>query len=270
MSVAMQEIGCARRRVVVTGIGGVTPLGKTMPESFGNLVANETGIAPFQKYNKVIPFTNITYAGQVPGFDPSIDLHDIVSRKELLKLSLTVLYALMASWEALQDAGILNAENKVDENKADPTRFGTRIGTGYGGAYHSAVVYKKLNSGSFPGPNDMFQSFIERVSTVPSMKFGLKGPLETTSAACATGGYAITGGVDAIVRDKADLMLVGGAEAPLNEIGISLFENSRALSSNPDYRTASRPLDVKRSGFVIAEGAIPSNVRVLMVVDQSV
>ncbi|MDO8504075.1 MAG: beta-ketoacyl-[acyl-carrier-protein] synthase family protein [bacterium] len=244
-----KEVEGSPRRIVVTGMGMVTPLGLNVEESWRKLIAGESGISPFE-----LPVgLKIKVAGSIKNFDPEKLLRGLVDARDLRRISRPAQLALVASFEALQNAGLLNDDGVVDPKIA--IRFGTQVGTGIGGAYEIAMVREKVLNGRRISPFDTLRIELERVATVVSMKFGLKGPIETPTAACATGNIAIVGGWKEIRLGEADLMLCGGVESSLNEVTISLFDSMGAMSRNENPQSASRPFDKKRDGFVMGEGA---------------
>lgn len=239
-----------RRRVVVTGIGMVTPLGLNTKDSWDGFVNGKSGISEVD-----FPYTKVKVAGLIHGFDPNKALAGIVERKEIgRRTSRPIELATAAAHEALNDAGLLTESNEIIPG-VDRTRVGVKIGTGIGGANLIAKISETLKSGKRISPFDVLKVLIERVSTVVSMKFGLQGPNETPSAACATGNAALIDGWKDVFLNDADAMAVGGVESSVDENVLSLFEAVGALTLETDPNKASRPLDKKRSGFVMSEAA---------------
>ncbi|OGH13885.1 MAG: hypothetical protein A2860_04060 [Candidatus Levybacteria bacterium RIFCSPHIGHO2_01_FULL_37_33] len=238
-----------KTRIVVTGMGAITPLGLNVADFWKNLIAGKSGLS-----NIELPYTKIKVAGIIPDFKPEVSLSGLVPLKDIKRLSRPVQFSIAAAFEALLDAGLLNELRKISE-KIDLTRFGTSIGTGIGGIVDILDVKTKLDRGEDVKPSDLFRSEPERVATAVSMIFGLKGPLQAPTAACATGNIAAANGFNEIRLGNADLMVVGGSEACLHGVTLSLFESANALSLKPDPNEASRPFDKARSGFVMSEGA---------------
>lgn len=236
------------RKVVITGMGAVTPLGIGVEQTWNRLVNGESGISSVS-----FPLIRASVAGVIKDFDPVQILDGLITEKDLDRMSLASLYSLVASREALQHAGLIDSNLQIFSH-IDKERFGVRIGTGYGGAHSLIQVQEGLNEGKRTRPTAILKTAPERISTIPSMIFGLKGPNSTPSAACATGNVAIVGGYQQILLNDADIMLVGGTEGALNQVGMSLFDAS-TLSKEQDPSKASRPFDEKRDGFVFSEGA---------------
>jgi len=238
------------RRVVVTGMGTVNPLGLSVPDFWKNLIAGRSGLS-----NIELPFTNVKVAGIVRDFKPEVVLSGLVPLKHLKRLSRPVQFAVAAVKEALLQAGLLDEFRKISE-KIDLTRFGTIIGTGIGGAVDIIDAKDKLDRGEEDvKPSDLFRSEPERVATAVSMIFGLKGPVQAPAAACASGNVAATNGFNEIYLGNADIMVVGGSESCIHGVTLALFESATALSLQTDPRKASRPFDNARSGFVMSQGA---------------
>lgn len=239
----------AATRVVITGMGVITPLGLNVPDFWKNLVAGRSGISSVE-----FPYTSVKVAGVVHDFNPEVSLSGLVHQKNIKKLSRPVQFAIAAAYEAFLDGGLLDEQKHMLEN-VDLTRFGTVIGTGIGGAVSIIESDEKLAQGQSVKPSDLFRSEPERVASAVSMTFGLKGSLEAPSAACATGNIAASNGLKEILLGNADLMVVGGSEACLHGVTLSLFESAHALSLQTDPVTASKPFNKKRDGFVMSEGA---------------
>lgn len=243
-----------RQRVVVTGIGMVTPLGLNTKESWNGFINGKSGIS---EIDPPLPYTQVKVAGLIHDFDPNTALAGIVERKEIgRRTSRPIELAIAASHEALKDARLLKEDTNEIVPEVDRTRIGVKIGTGIGGANLIAKISETLKSGKRISPFEVLKVEIERVSTVVSMKFGLQGPNETPSAACATGNLALIGGYKDIFLGDADGMVVGGTESSVDENILSLFEAIKALTLETDPKKASRPFDKKRSGFVMSEAAV--------------
>lgn len=236
-----------QRRIVVTGIGMVTPLGLDVNTTWENLKAGKSGITPIES-----KLTLIKVAGQVKDFDPASS--GVISTKELLRISRSSQMSVVAAFEALTNAGLLGQDKKLLPS-INSELIGVKIGTGIGGATEIPEVSEKLKSGRRVSSLDSLRVEPERVASVVSMKFGLRGPLAAPTAACATGNIAITWGYQDIFSGEADIMVVGGVESMFNnEVTRALYDASRALSRDEDER-ASRPFHKTRNGFVMSEGA---------------
>jgi 3-oxoacyl-[acyl-carrier-protein] synthase II len=239
----------SKRRVVVTGLGLISPLGLNVEDSWKRLIAGETGIVSID-----LPYVkNIKMAGIVKNFNPEIALNGFVTnfKKDLKKISRAVQFSTAAAIEASRDAGLFDAENKL---KVDSNNIGVRIGTGIGGATYIAEVAEKLKRGGECSPFDILQILLDRVSSIPSMRLGLKGPVAVTSAACATGQISMIDGYRIIFAGDADLMLVGGAESTIEFTTINMFDSPRALSRDLDPINTRGPFDKKSTGFKVGEG----------------
>lgn len=237
------------RRVVVTGVGAVTPLGLSAPETWQNIKLGNSGISSVD-----IPHSQIKVAGLVHNFNAAEALYGILSKKELMRVGRVAQMSTAAAYEALQDAALLDEDNKLHSD-FDPTRIGTRIGTGMGGGSEIPGIDTKIEQDKRISALSILRILPERVASVPSMTFNLQGPLETPAAACATGNSAIIGGVQQIQLGRADRMVVGGVEAYVDRTGLGIFQAIHALSRQTDPSIASRPFDKGRDGFVMAEGA---------------
>jgi len=237
------------RRIVVTGMGMISPLGLDVKTSWQRLIAGETGIVPID-----LPFVkNIKVAGEIgKKFDPNILLEGFVLPKDLRRISTPARFALAAAIEACREARLLDGKKLKDE--IDPNKAGVGIGTGIGGGYNISEISERIKRGEECSPFDILNLLPDRIASVVAIKLGLKGPLAMPAAACATGNLAITFGYDMIKR-KADIMIVGGAEATIEHVGLNTFDGAKALSRETDPRKASRPFDKNRTGFVMSEGA---------------
>lgn len=233
------------RRVVVTGIGMVTPLGLTARESWEACVKGCSGIATITKMNTDSYPTKI--AGEVKGFDGK----KYMDPKDVGRYDIVFQYSWAATREAVQDAKlIISAENAE--------RVGIVIGSGIGGLKN---IYETGNVVVTEGPRRVSPFFvpgsiINSCSGYAAIQLGAKGPNYGVVSACATGNHAIADGFHIIRRDEADIMIVGGSEAPITPLGLAGFSAPRALSRRNDEPTkASRPFDKGRDGFVLGEGA---------------
>jgi 3-oxoacyl-[acyl-carrier-protein] synthase II len=234
-----------RRRVVVTGVGVVSPLGLDAPSTWSALVAGKSGIGPITKFD-VSAFT-CRIGGEVRGFDPA----NYIDRKEIKKMDSFIHFAIAASKEAMADSGL-----KVDAENDE--RVGVYIGSGIGGMplfeeTHRAYLDKgprKISPFFIPG------MIINLAAGHVSIMFGAKGPNLACATACATGNHAIGEAMRLIREDYADAMIAGGTDATIVPLAVGGFCAMKALSTrNDDPERASRPFDAGRDGFVIGEGA---------------
>ncbi|MCI0706065.1 MAG: beta-ketoacyl-ACP synthase II [Ignavibacteriae bacterium] len=235
-----------KRRVVVTGMGVITPLGMTLEEFWNNLLAGKSGAVPISYFD--VSNYDTKFACEVKGFDPL----KYMDRKLAQRCDPFTQYALAAAEIAIKDAG-LNLE------KEDRDRIGVVVGSGIGGM---ATYHKQQETiWETKGPHRISPFFIPMMiaDIAPgriSMRHGLKGPNYSTTSACATSSHAIGDAVMLIQRGDANIMLTGGAEAAVTPMGIGGFNAMKALSTRNDApEKASRPFDKKRDGFVMGEGA---------------
>jgi 3-oxoacyl-[acyl-carrier-protein] synthase II len=236
----------SRRRVVVTGMGVITPLGNTVQEYWDGLLKGKSGAGPITYFDASDYDTR--FAAQVKGFEPT----EYMDRKLVQRSDLFTQYALAASEQALADAGLV-LENTNRE------MVGVIVGSGIGGMW----TYHKQQETLFEtkGPHRISPFFIPMMiaDIAPgriSMRYGLKGPNYSTTSACATSSHAIGDAFMLIQRGDADVMVTGGAEAAITPMGIGGFNAMRALSTrNDNPEAASRPFDKNRDGFVMGEGA---------------
>jgi 3-oxoacyl-[acyl-carrier-protein] synthase II len=236
----------SRRRVVVTGIGAVTPLGHDVATYWQGLLAGRSGIALLTLF-ETTQF-GVRFGGEVKEFDAAKLLGDAKLSKRVDRFGQ---FALVASNEAVRDSGI-------DFSKEDPFRCGVIIGSGIGGLATLEEGIQDLERG---GPRKMSPFVVPKMianaaSGNVSIRFGLCGPNTAVSTACASAGHAIADAVRAIRCEEADVMISGGAEAAITPTGLGGFIQARALSTrNDDPPRASRPFDRDRDGFVLSEGA---------------
>jgi 3-oxoacyl-[acyl-carrier-protein] synthase II len=235
----------ARSRVVVTGLGAVTPLGNSVPEYWAAVCEGRSGIGPITQFDASRLDTRI--AGEVKAFDPS----RYFEKKDVKKMDRFIHLAVAAGIEAAEDA-------KVDFAQVDPTRAGCLIGSGIGGI-QTIIEWHKVLLERGPGRISPFfvPSLIANMASGQlSIRYRLKGPNSAVTTACATGNHAIGDAFKVIQRNDADLMLAGGSEAILIELCLAGFSNMKALSTrNDEPARASRPFDADRDGFVPGEGA---------------
>lgn len=233
------------RRVVVTGMGAVTPIGLTVKEFWTNALAGKSGIANITYFDTTAYDTK--FAGQLKGFDP----HNYMDRKLAQRVDQYTQYALAAAEEAIKDSGV----NLESENKE---RIGVVFGSGIGG--FKTFQTQTTNMVEAKGPSRISPFFIPMM--IPdiaagriSIKYGLKGPNYATVSACATASHAIGDSLMLIQRGVVDMMVCGGSEAGICEMGIGGFNALKALSTRNDApEKASRPFDKDRDGFVMGEG----------------
>jgi 3-oxoacyl-[acyl-carrier-protein] synthase II len=241
------------RRVVVTGLGAVTPLGNTVEEFWAGLSQGRSGIGPITKFDAFIQDERGAFryptriAGEVRNFDPL----KYVDKKEARRLDPYLQYAVASAVMAVEDAAL-------DVQKVDGTRFGVLIGSGIGGI---GTLIEGEHVLMEKGP-DRVSPFIipmlivNMASGLVSMRFGAKGPNSSVVTACATGNHAIGDAGRVIARGEADVMIAGGAEAIIVPLTIAGFAAMKAMSTrNDEPAKASRPFDAGRDGFVCSEGA---------------
>jgi 3-oxoacyl-[acyl-carrier-protein] synthase II len=233
------------RRVVVTGLGALTPIGNTADEFWSALLQGRSGVGPITKFDATDYPTRI--AAEIKSFDPLA----FVDKKDARRLDPFLQYAMACAVMAVQDAA-LNTE------KVDGSRFGVLIGSGIGGITTLLDTHKTLLD---KGPDRVSPFFIPMMivnmaSGLVSMRFGAKGPNSAVVTACATGNHAIGDSFKIIQRGDADLMIAGGSEAIVIPLTIAGFCAMKAMSTrNDEPAKAMRPFDANRDGFVCGEGA---------------
>jgi len=233
------------RRVVVTGLGALSPIGNTADELWSSLLQGRSGVGPITKFDTEGYPTRI--AGEVRDFDPL----NFVDKKDARRLDPYLQYAVAASALAVQDAAL-------DTGKVDSSRFGVLIGSGIGGITTLLDSHRNLLE---KGPDRVSPFFIPMLiinmaSGLVSMRFGAKGPNSSVVTACATGNHAIGDSFKIMQRGDADVMIAGGAEAIIVPLTIAGFCAMKAMSTRNDEPTkAMRPFDATRDGFVCGEGA---------------
>src|ERR1044072_704637 len=241
------------RRVVVTGLGLVTPLGGNVETTWKNILASKSGAGPITKFDasdqKCRVACEVKPAEHEYGFDPSRRVDHKIQRQ----VDPFIVYGLDAAGQAIEDAGLLDMPEDMR------LRAGCSIGSGIGGLpgieSESLVLHEKG-----PGrvsPHFVHGRLINLISGQVSIKYGLMGPNHAVVTACSTGAHSIGDAARMIAMDDADVMLAGGAEATICPIGIAGFAQARALSTdfNDEPEKASRPYDKRRDGFVMGEGA---------------
>jgi 3-oxoacyl-[acyl-carrier-protein] synthase II len=235
-----------QKRVVVTGLGAITPLGNTIKEFWNNLVEGRSGAAPITKFDTTKFKTK--FACEVKNYDPL----NYFEKAAVRKMDPFAQYALVTSDEALRDSGL-------DLEAIDKTRVGVIWGSGNGGFYtFQQEIMDYARGDGTPRINPYFipKVIVDIASGWISIKYGFMGLNFTTVSACATSTTAIIDAMNYIRWGKADIIVTGGSEAAVNEAGIGGFGAMKALSTrNDDPSTASRPFDVDRDGFVMGEGA---------------
>jgi len=234
-----------KRRVVVTGLGVVSPVGIGVKASWSDLIAGKSGISRITKFDPSAFSSQI--AGEVKGFDVS----QFLPAKEARRMDSFIQYGMAAGIEAFKDSGIVVTEENAE-------RIGVSIGSGIGGLQlieETDAVYQESGPRKI-GPFFIPGTIINMISGNLSIMYGLKGPNVAIVTACTTGTHSIGDAARMIEYGDADVMIAGGAEAPITRLAVGGFAAARALSTrNDDPATASRPWDKDRDGFVIGEGA---------------
>lgn len=234
------------KRVVVTGIGALTPIGNTAPEFWRNLLAGVSGAGPITRFDTSKFRTR--FACEVKNFDP----YQFIDKKEVKRIDRFTQYALVSSDEAIRDAGLDIAAINKD-------CVGVIWGSGVGGldVFHEEIIAFAKGDGT-PRFNPFYvpKMIIDIAAGLISMRWGYRGPNYATVAACATSNVAMIDAFNLIRLNKASVFVTGGSEAPVSPGGVGGFNAMRALSERNDSpETASRPFDKDRDGFVIGEGA---------------
>ena len=232
------------RRVVITGVGALSPVGNSVPDIWEALLAGKSGIAPITFFDTSNLAVGI--AGEVKGFDPEA----YIDPKDARHMDRSVHFALAATKEAMADARL-----EITEDIAD--RAGIVFGTG-GGGMGSLIDQQHVmeERGVRRVSPHLIPNFLPDASSgYVAIATGARGPNMAVVSACATGGHAIGEAMETIRRDDADIMIAGGTESSLHPIIMAGFINMRALADDPDPRRASKPFDARRSGFVLSEGS---------------
>ena len=235
-----------KRRVVVTGLGAITPIGIGVEEFWQGLIVGKNGVEPITKFDASNFDTK--FAAEVKGFQPE----NYIDKKTLRRLDPFTQFAITTADMAFKDAGII-------PDKVDKERFGVIYGSGIGGMVtlekQHWIYFEEKNPHKI-SPFFVTMMISDMAAGQISIKFGLKGPNYATTSACATASHAIADAFVLIQRGSADLMMCGGSEAAITEMSIGGFNAMRALSTwNDRYAEASRPFDKERNGFVMGEGA---------------
>ena len=236
------------KRVVITGIGTINPLGNNVGEYFRNLDRGVSGARMIDRLDTT--FFKTKFACEIPDFDPA-RFPDAIDRKEARHTDPFTQYAMIAAAEAVRDS-------RLDLDATDLSRIGVVVGSGVGGINSYTEEIQEF----FESENPRFSPFLipKFITNIASghiaIKYGFRGPNFGVSSACATSAHAILTAASQIQLGRADIMVSGGTEAPISIPGIGGFNAARALSTNnEEYLTASRPFDATRDGFVMGEGA---------------
>jgi 3-oxoacyl-[acyl-carrier-protein] synthase II len=235
----------SRRRVVVTGLGIVCPVGNNVKDAWSNILAGKSGIA------RISRFDPSPFASQIAGEVKNFDVGSVLSPKEARRVDTFIHYGVAAAVEAIKDSGL-------EANPKDAERIGINVGSGIGGLPLIEETHKLLLES---GPRKISPFFIpgaiiNMISGNLSIMYGYKGPCLAMVTACTTANHCIGDSARLIEYGDADVMVAGGAEACISPLGLGGFSAARALSTrNDDPATASRPWDTGRDGFVLGEGA---------------
>ena len=235
-----------RRRVVITGLGVVSPVGNTVAEAWQNILAGRSGIA------QVTKFDTSTFPVHIAGEVRNFDITSYISAKDARRMDHFIHFGMAAGIQAVRDAGL------DQDNAADLERVGVSIGSGIGGLPLIEGTKDEYNAGGLRKVSPFFVpgSIINMISGNLSIMYGFKGPNIALVTACSTGTHSIGDAARIIEYGDADVMVAGGAESTVSPLGMGGFCAARALSTrNEDPATASRPWDRDRDGFVLGEGA---------------
>ena len=238
-----------RRRVVITGLGLISPVGNSVSEGWANLVAGRSGINSITRFDASA--MSCRFAGEVKGFN----VEDYIPGKEARHMDTFIHYGMAAAIQAVQDAGLPTGE-ALTEDQAE--RIGCLVGSGIGGLpmIEATQIEYAARGARRISPFFVPASIINMISGHISIRFGFTGPNLSIVTACTTGLHAIGMAGRLIAHGDADVMVAGGAESTVSPLGIGGFAAARALSTrNDDPQTASRPWDKDRDGFVLGEGA---------------
>ncbi|WP_318505092.1 beta-ketoacyl-ACP synthase II [Bacillus sp. T3] len=233
-----------KRRVVVTGVGAVTPLGNDVETTWKNLIAGVSGVGPLTRLNAD------EYPAKVAAELKDFNIESYIEKKDARKMDRFTHYAIAAATMAVKDAALeINDENAP--------RVGVWIGSGIGGMETFENQFETFLNRGYKRVSPFFVPMIipDMAAGQVSIMLGAKGINSCTVTACATGTNSIGDAFKVIQRGDADVMVTGGAEAPITRMSVAGFCANTALSTNPDPQTASRPFDANRDGFVIGEGA---------------
>lgn len=232
------------RRVVVTGVGALTPVGNDVPTTWQNLLDGKSGIDYITAFDT--EEFKVKIAAELKNFVPT----DYIAKSELKRTDLVVIYALAAATQAMEDSGL-------DKYEYDPKRLGVYIGSGIGGMHTFYDSSVKLEA---KGPKKtspfMIPMMISNVAAGSvAIKYNAQGPCLPVVTACATGTHAVGEAMHAVKHGYADMIIAGGAEACVTKLAVAGFTACMALSENNDPKTACRPFDKNRDGFILGEGA---------------
>ena len=237
------------RRVVITGLGWVTSLGNDVNDVWQKLLSGQSGIKPVTRFD-MTEFP-VKFGGEVSGWEGPPNFDDVARKQAEKRFDRFAQFAINAAIDAVNDSGL-------DFSKENPWRCGSIIGTGIGGMEEFCSGYKKLLE---KGPSRVSPFVVPKLmcnagSGNISIHFGIKGPNSAVASACASAAHAIGEAAECIRHNAADIMVTGGSEAALTDLGMACFIALKALSRrNDDYTKASRPFDRDRDGFVLSEGA---------------
>jgi 3-oxoacyl-[acyl-carrier-protein] synthase II len=236
-----------KRRVAVTGLGLVTPLGNTVETTWDAMLAGRSGAGPITRFDPTaLP---VKFACEVKGFEPGLYLE----KKEARRFDLFTQFAMGAAVQAMKSSCLEQGWSKVD-----PHRVGVIVGSGTGGL---ATFEENMRAYIEKGPSRVSPFFVPMfmanvAAAAVSMRYGAKGPNYCTVSACASSGHALGDAFRLIQHGEADVMIAGGSEAAITPVAIASFANMKALSErNDDPQTASRPFDKDRDGFVMGDGS---------------
>lgn len=233
-----------KRRVVVTGVGAVTPLGNDVETTWKNLIAGVSGVGPLTRLNAD------EYPAKVAAELKDFNIESYIEKKDARKMDRFTHYAIAAATMAVKDA-------ELEINDENAPRVGVWIGSGIGGMETFENQFETFLNRGYKRVSPFFVPMIipDMAAGQVSIMLGAKGINSCTVTACATGTNSIGDAFKVIQRGDADVMVTGGAEAPITRMSVAGFCANTALSTNPDPQTASRPFDANRDGFVIGEGA---------------
>ena len=239
------------RRVVVTGLGLITPVGNTVETTWAALMSGRNGVGPIQKFDT--EKFSVKFAAEIKDFDPL----KFIPKKEARKMGAFIHYAIAAATEAMADSGLqLTEDGKFPAELAE--NAGTYISSGIGDFWAIEREHSKLlNDGpDRVSPFFIVSAIVNLAAGQVSIRYGAKGPNSATATACSAGAHAIGDSFRIIQRGDADIMICGGAESAITPMSVAGFASMRALSTrNDDPQHASRPFERDRDGFVIGEGA---------------
>ena len=241
----MKSSSDAKRRVVVTGIGAVTPLGNNVNDTWNNIIEAKSGITKIEQFDTERFSSKI--AGSIKNFNPE----EFVEIKDIKKMDIFIQYGMGAAHEAILDSGIIDLSDQIKEN------IGVMVGSGIGGLRNIENYAIELLQNGRVNPFFIPSTLINLLSGHISIKYGFRGPNHSVVTACSTGAHAIGDASRMIKYGDADIVIAGSAESGVTPLGVAGFCACRALSTNFNDmpEKASRPWDKNRDGFVISEGA---------------